>query len=33
MKCLICHYIIVYIKEKGRSLEVKETMWRYYNSP
>ncbi|KFY31301.1 hypothetical protein V493_01226 [Pseudogymnoascus sp. VKM F-4281 (FW-2241)] len=21
------------IKEKGRSLEVKKTMWRYYNSP
>ena len=24
---------IYVIKEKGRSLEVKETMWRYYNKP
>jgi hypothetical protein len=24
---------IYVIKEEGRSLEVKETMWRYYNSP
>jgi hypothetical protein len=24
---------IYVIKEKGRSLEVKETMWRYYKSP
>jgi hypothetical protein len=24
---------IYIIKEKGRSLKVKETMWRYYNNP